>query len=239
MAAPSGHRNPDWTEDEVVLALDLYFDANERALDDNDPRVIELSDLLRSFPYHAEAARRPSFRNPAGVALKLQNLRQIATGKGMPNSSKTDRGTWESFGSDKSRTRARARLIRAAITMDSAHGVLVLDDEVFAEGRSATYAHTRRERNPNVRRKLIAAREKRGAAACDVCAHTPDPTLPYAQAVLEAHHLVPLSESGETTTRLSDMALLCANCHRMIHRAIAGQKRWLTLEEARHSLLSR
>ncbi|MBN4084034.1 HNH endonuclease [bacterium AH-315-A03] len=26
------------------------------------------------------------------------------------------------------------------------------------------------------------------------------------------------TEAGQTTTRLSDLALVCSNCHRMIHR---------------------
>jgi len=30
-----------------------------------------------------------------------------------------------------------------------------------------------------------------------------------------------------TQTKLADLALLCSNCHRMIHRT----KRWLTVEE--------
>lgn len=36
---------------------------------------------------------------------------------------------------------------------------------------------------------------------------------------IEAHHKVPVAliEEGETT-KLSDLAALCANCHRMIHR---------------------
>ncbi|MFD4242812.1 HNH endonuclease [Streptomyces sp. NPDC058525] len=29
---------------------------------------------------------------------------------------------------------------------------------------------------------------------------------------------VPLHEAGEGRTKLSDLALICANCHRMIHR---------------------
>ncbi|WP_082179747.1 hypothetical protein [Acetobacter pasteurianus] len=38
----------------------------------------------------------------------------------------------------------------------------------------------------------------------------------------------PLADLTETTiTKLGDLALLCANCHRMIH----AQRPWLTLEE--------
>ena len=34
---------------------------------------------------------------------------------------------------------------------------------------------------------------------------------------MECHHLLPLSQSGVTTTRLSDLALVCSNCHRVLH----------------------
>jgi 5-methylcytosine-specific restriction protein A len=35
------------------------------------------------------------------------------------------------------------------------------------------------------------------------------------------------------------MALLCANCHRMVHRAIAQEKRWLSIEEAAVEILGK
>jgi predicted HNH restriction endonuclease len=35
----------------------------------------------------------------------------------------------------------------------------------------------------------------------------------------EVHHLMPLSDmSSPTVTRLEDLAVVCSNCHRMIHR---------------------
>ena len=39
---------------------------------------------------------------------------------------------------------------------------------------------------------------------------------------IEAHHRVPLSEiDGEKITTLEDLALVCSNCHRMLHKAIS------------------
>ncbi|MEV6744057.1 HNH endonuclease [Streptomyces sp. NPDC051080] len=35
---------------------------------------------------------------------------------------------------------------------------------------------------------------------------------------MECHHVLPLHVAGEGHTKLSDLALICANCHRMIHR---------------------
>ena len=105
MTVTHGHGNPDWTRDEVVLALDLYFGCNGSIPSKSDARVVALSKLLRVFPYHANAARRESFRNPDGVVFKLQNLRQVATGKGLGNVSRTDREVWGELGNNQRRVR--------------------------------------------------------------------------------------------------------------------------------------
>ncbi len=39
------NRNPDWTEEEIILACDLVAQNGWRAIPDRDPRVIELSEL--------------------------------------------------------------------------------------------------------------------------------------------------------------------------------------------------
>lgn len=41
---------------------------------------------------------------------------------------------------------------------------------------------------------------------------------PRGAGYIECHHVVPLHEAGEGWNKLSDLALICANCHRMIHR---------------------
>ena len=36
---------------------------------------------------------------------------------------------------------------------------------------------------------------------------------------IEAHHKVPVSQlAGDKKTKISDLALVCSNCHRMLHR---------------------
>ncbi|MFE3146471.1 HNH endonuclease [Streptomyces sp. NPDC059218] len=40
--------------------------------------------------------------------------------------------------------------------------------------------------------------------------------------LVECHHVLPLHVAGEGRTKLSDLALICANCHRMIHRRAPG-----------------
>lgn len=231
MAVTKGQGNPNWTRDEIILALDLYFDFEGKIPSGNHPQIIALSQLLRAFPYHSQAARQESFRNPDGVAFKLQNLRQLATGKGLGNVSRMDGEVWDEFGGDVERTKQYANLIRAGIEVVESENHVSDEDEVFAEGKVVTETHKRRERNPNIRKKLLVKLAETDSVRCTICGL--EPTHPISEAVFEAHHIIPLSESGGGQTKLKDMALLCANCHKMVHKAIAIEKRWLTIDEAK------
>jgi putative restriction endonuclease len=85
------------------------------------------------------------------------------------------------------------------------------------EGRAVLRVHLRRERS----RKLINDfKASLTSFACEACGD--DMEAIYGElgtGYIEAHHKVPVAliEEGETT-KLSDLAALCANCHRMIHR---------------------
>lgn len=74
-------RSPAWHRDEVILALDLYVRSG--CLGGGtlplkaDPAVVEVSRRMNALPIWGQAERADTFRNPAGVALKLANLRAI------------------------------------------------------------------------------------------------------------------------------------------------------------------
>lgn len=104
------------------------------------------------------------------------------------------------------------------------------DDESFPEGKLVLKQHLVRERNP----KLIArAKElyiqRHGKLICQVCQF--DFEEEYGQIganYIEGHHTKPVSEMlpGEET-KVEDIAMVCANCHRMLHR----RRPWLSIEE--------
>ncbi len=240
MAVTQGHGNPDWARDEVLLALDLYFALDGKVPGPTDQRVIDLSDVLRSLPIHAAASKNARFRNPDGVVFKLQNLRQVATGQGLGNVSATDKAVWADFGSDPRLVSKLAELIRAqAGGVEVAPGEVEAstDDEEFVEGRLLTALHKRRERDRRVRSRLLKERHARAPLRCDACNEGPKVTEERLQdAGFEGHHLLPLGHSGERKVRVKDMALLCATCHRLIHRAMSLEKRWVGLAEIRKLL---
>lgn len=59
--AETRRRNPPWAQDELILALDLYL--RRGLLDDLDPEVQELSDILNALPLGREQRGDSRFRN--------------------------------------------------------------------------------------------------------------------------------------------------------------------------------
>ena len=235
MARTKGHGNPNWTRDETILALALYFASGERVPSKSAPEVGELSALLRSLPYHQGAARQPTFRNPEGVAFKLQNIRQVATGKGLGNVSRVDRTIWEEFGDKPHEVAQLAAAIRSGVS-EFANADEPAPEEEFSEGRLLTALHERRERNRALRDLLLKKRLSDGLR-CEMCGfHRPELPQDLQGALFEVHHNLPLSSGGERRTRVEDLSLLCACCHRLIHRLIARERRWVSPAEARRVL---
>src|SRR5262245_34282150 len=93
-------RNPNWTTDELILALDLYFRSGRKQLDGNHPDVIELSQLLNELQIFAFEERGPGFRNPQGVSMKLGNFSALDPnygGAGLQRGGKLDSDVWDEF----------------------------------------------------------------------------------------------------------------------------------------------
>jgi len=237
MAVTQGHGNPRWARDETILALELYFHCEGQVPSKSDDRVMELSKTLRNHPLHRDAAKQPTFRNPDGVAFKLMNLRAVHTGKGLKNVSAMDKVIWDEFGNNREELLSVAAEIRKAIENPEVELDQYHDEVEFSEGGLLTRRHKSRERNRNIRKKLLDSRQKKGQLSCDMCDLKPSISdQRFIDALFEAHHVIPLAQSQANKTRLKDMALLCANCHRLIHRAISLEKRWLSISEARDLL---
>lgn len=121
-------------------------------------------------------------------------------------------------GSEAARASAKAALIPP--TEDDLQGA--------DEGGLSLRQHLARDRHPGLRKRKIGSLHRNGEPiACEVCGF--DFEKVYGERgrdYCEIHHRVPLHESGPTKTRLEDLAVLCANCHRMIHRGVP----WLTVE---------
>jgi 5-methylcytosine-specific restriction enzyme A len=233
-------RNPKWHRDEIILALDLYFNSNRGSIDKKNPQIIELSKTLNALPLFPDRPDAEKFRNPNGVALKLTNFLpfdKTYNGKGMGGGSKLDEEVFNEFVENKSRLHAIATEIKKISTNPLLREKIyqieedeqTVNDSVM-EGQVLYKLHKVRERSL----KIVIQKKKHslltlGHLECEACIFDfHDFYGEIGEGYIECHHRTPLSDlKMESKTRLDDLALVCANCHRMLHRS----SHLLTVEE--------
>jgi len=221
-----------WLRDELVLALDLYM---REGPNPGAGPAAELSGVLRSIPIEEELTESPRFRSPQSVTYKLQNFVAIDPDRattGFSHSGRGDQDAWDEFAAEPARLHEVALAIRANLGALSPKDAEADDPEVTQaeEGAILTRTHRRRERSTKLRKaKKKKVIETTGRLACQAC------DLDFgerygsrAEGFIECHHIVPLhSLKPGQRTKLEDLAVLCSNCHRVLHL----RKPWLTVEQ--------
>jgi 5-methylcytosine-specific restriction protein A len=219
----------------LILALDVYIALNDAVPGPKRPEIVALSALLRAADIHPAAAKQTNFRSPASVVMKLMNFRSIDPnydGKGLTAVSRGDREVWDDMGMDHQRLSKTAATIRDLLTSGKSLTVSAPEPWLIEaeEGALLTSQHLARERDSRlVRAKKDAAAQLYGRLACEVCGFCFASRYGEAGAgYIECHHRLPLSDlSASSKTKLADLALICANCHRMLH----ARRPWLTVEQ--------
>ncbi len=229
-------RNPDWSRDELIVALEFYLRHNPSIPGKASVEIAELSDLLNRMGQKIHGETSTTYRNPNGVYLKMMNLRRFDpdySGRGMQRGNKDEETVWDLYASDPTKLKSVVASIRSHVQSDTPlpPPEIMGDDEVESEeGQILTRIHRYRERDTAlVRRKKKSVLAEKGHLRCEVCdfdfgSHYGK----HGDGFIECHHTKPVSElqAGERT-KLADLSLLCANCHRMIHR----RRPWLTVEQ--------
>ncbi|WP_406266432.1 HNH endonuclease [Actinacidiphila glaucinigra] len=239
-------RNPKWTRDELILACDVVARNGWKELNAEDPRIAELSEYLQLLSAYPLEERASTYRNHNGCARKTSDIVSNRLGyEGKPtNGGQLDREVAADFTDRPAEMAQAAELLREGLRTGTLEPVAADDsqddgeDEASApEGRLLYRRHRTRERNRALRTKKIAAVLKAGGSlACQACGFDFEAVYgERGEGYIECHHVVPLHKAGEGTTKLSDLALICSNCHRMIHRSA----RWLTPSELRALVESR
>lgn len=97
-------RNPPWTADELILALDVYVNNPSARNDKHDPAIVELSRVLRSLGDPSVQPDPSRYRNANSVYLKLQNFKSIDpgyAGLGMrAGATQQARDAWDKYAND-------------------------------------------------------------------------------------------------------------------------------------------
>ena len=70
-------RLPNWTEEELILTLDLYFKIKRGEAKHTHSEFKKMSEKLRGLNTHPEFNQNPTFRNENGISRKLGNFSAI------------------------------------------------------------------------------------------------------------------------------------------------------------------
>lgn len=121
-----------------------------------------------------------------------------------------------------------AELFEGAVAgLELDYSKTVLDETVeagFGEGTRVERTHIVLERNAAIRSAFF---DKHPTAKCDFCGRDTKEEYPWAERVLDIHHVLPLcsgTRSSKDGTVLGDLVAVCPTCHRAVHRYYA---RWL------------
>ncbi len=141
---------------------------------------------------------------------------------------------WEEFSSDPAHLHQVAQsIINGYRDLEALEWVAPDEDEqACGEGKVLYRLHRMREWNRHIVQsaKERAIRNGEGLR-CTVCAF--DIQVAYGSlgdGFIECHHTKPISEyvSGEQT-KVTDLRLVCSNCHSMLHK----RRPWITVDELR------
>lgn len=121
-------RNPDWTRDELIIALDLYLRHRPSPPCRISKEVSALSDTLNRIgnKLHGAVGKEKSFRNANGVYMKLMNFRRFdpeytGTGKkGLTAGNKDEEVVWQQYADHPARCHDVAQAILRNLDTDDA-----------------------------------------------------------------------------------------------------------------------
>lgn len=108
-----------------------------------------------------------------------------------------------------------------------------IDDYTASEGKERTILklHKFRERDINVIKKAKSKAKREKRLFCEVCLFNFENQYPSLGIdFIECHHKQPISKGGIRETKVDDLAIVCANCHRMLHRKNTSGE-YLTVDE--------
>jgi len=238
----AANRNPTWARDEIILALHAYRMFGGKVPAKDSEAILDLSALLNRLHKALGTQALETIRNANGVYLKLMNLRALdpaytSQGKvGMTAGGKLEKVIWEEFDGRPDALAAEALRITTAISLLNELELTGSPEQQIEgeEGGVVLRVHRQRERDSKIVAAKRAWAKKAGCLRCESCDFDFARRYgPLGIGYIEVHHTKPLAslEPG-SRTKLADLALLCANCHRMAHRRRVP----LTLDELRAAL---
>ena len=112
-------RNPKWSREELILALDLYFRHSPSTISQDHESVIELSNFLDRLGKLRGQTKDDKFRNTNGVYMKLCNFLRFDpsySGTGLQRGGKLEEEIWKEFAESRSKLQDAVTEIKASVS---------------------------------------------------------------------------------------------------------------------------
>lgn len=237
-------QNPDWTRDELLVALNFYLTHQPKIPSKTSPEINVLSSTLRKINEELGIKGNEKFRNTNSIYMKLMNFRRFDPdykGEGLSAGSKEEEVVWKLYADkpDKLKHIVSSIVSFAALPHEEEKLENIIPNiEEAEEGRLLTRVHVTRERSAAlVEKKKKQFKETNGKLFCEVCNFDFEEKYgEHGSDFIECHHTRPVSEYAVgQKTHIRDLVLVCSNCHRMIHR----RSPWLSIEELKSRLICR
>lgn len=158
-----------------------------------------------------------------GNACRLENV------KGITNLDELLLDVWERF-EDSFAESDRKSVVTTKSLFDE---VIANYPEIsVSEGRLRLVTHLLRERDSKIVKEKKKWAINNEILKCEVCSFSfiDKFNVPF----IECHHIEPISNMGERATKLEDLALVCSNCHRMLHTKF--ENTYLSIQELRNRI---
>lgn len=182
-------------------------------------RVLAKTSELDSIPVSSTLWKQVNFSG-----ISYGNACRIANITGIVNPDEVLLEIWNRFGQHFVLDEARHFQLAESIMNEVKFSIPF---QSVIEGGLGLVSHLARERNHSI----IAAKKrqalKNNALSCEVCGFSFIER--FQQEFIECHHIDPISQVGIRETSLDDLALVCSNCHRMLHTKFNG--RYLSISQ--------
>lgn len=216
--------NPNWTREELILALDLYFNLDQGQMHSRHPEVIRISNELRALGIHKNIPDLKKFRNPSGVSRRLGNFKTMDVGykgEGLLNSGKLAKEVFNEFVNRRDKLKKEANIIRQLYLEPKNDTSKIINRQEKQKTEFLFKYHKNKETDPivvKVKRELVLEETK--TLKCEVCGF--DSRAFYGEIgnnLMEIHYHNDIkNEPGLESCDMDEFIIVCSNCHKALDK---------------------